>query len=211
MGEFGYSDCASRLTNPDRRRELRVSLDTLRTETDKQATFHMQVAQQIKNDLEGQTNQFLNKQLHHKKAYQSAIEKEFKTKQTHEGFVQKAREKYEGDCMKINSLTAQSTLQQGKELERIHLKLERLQQTVQGNERDFANFTRVLQDTVVRWEVDWKAFCDSCQDLEEERVEFMKDNMWAYANAVSTVCVADDEVSTVFQVITQRYQTLSLQ
>ncbi|THH29544.1 hypothetical protein EUX98_g4650 [Antrodiella citrinella] len=173
--------------------ELRVSMDIMRIETDKQATFHMQVAQQIKNDLEGQTNQFLNKQLHHKKTYQAAIEKEFKTKQTHEGFVQKAREKYEGDCMRINALTAQSTLQQGKELEKIHLKLDRLHQTVQGNERDFANFTRVLQDTVSRWEVDWKAFCDSCQDLEEERAEFMKDNMWAYANAVSTVCVADDE------------------
>lgn len=25
-------------------------------------------------------------------------------------------------------------------------------------------------------------------------MEFMKDNMWAYANAVSTVCVSDDEV-----------------
>lgn len=35
---------------------------------------------------------------------------------------------------------------------------------------------------------------DSCQDLEAERLEFMKDNMWAYANAVSTVCVSDDEV-----------------
>ncbi|TCD64781.1 hypothetical protein EIP91_003641 [Steccherinum ochraceum] len=173
--------------------ELRLCLDTIRLETDKQATFHMQVAQQIKNDLEGQTNQFLNRQLAHKRGPQAAIEKEFKTKQTHEGFVQKAREKYEGDCMRINSLTAQSTLQQGKELEKIHLKLERLQQTVQGNERDFANFTRVLSDTVARWEVDWKAYCDVCQDLEEDRHEFMKDNMWAYANAVSTVCVADDE------------------
>lgn len=154
----------------------------------------MQVAQQIKNDLEGQTNEFLNRQLNHKRTAQAAIEKEFKTKQTHEGFVQKAREKYEGDCMRINSLTAQSTLQQGKELEKIHVKLERLQQTVQGNERDFANFTRVLADTTARWEVDWKAFCDISQDLEEARVEFMKDNMWAYANSVSTVCVADDEV-----------------
>ena len=175
-------------------RELRVSLDTLRLETDKQATFHMQVAQQIKNDLEGQTGQFLNKQLHHKKTFQAPIEKAFKTKQAHEGLLQKAREKYEGDCMRINSLTAQATLQQGKELEKINVKLDRLHQAVQTDERDFLSFTRVFQDTSARWEVDWKAFCDSCQDLEEERVEFMKDNMWAYANAVSTVCVADDEV-----------------
>lgn len=38
-------------------------------------------------------------------------------------------------------------------------------------------------------------FCDLCQDEEEERIEFLKSNMWSYANEVSTVCVADDEVS----------------
>jgi hypothetical protein len=84
---------------------------------------------------------------------------------------------------------------QGKELEKIHTRLERAQQTVQANERDFANFAKNLQTTTAEWEQDWKVFCDSCQDQEEERLEFMKDTMWAYANAVSTVCVSDDEVS----------------
>ncbi|KAI0069934.1 hypothetical protein K474DRAFT_1713771 [Panus rudis PR-1116 ss-1] len=173
--------------------ELRNSLDTLRLETDKQAGFHAAVAQQIKTELEAPTNAFLSKQLHHKKTYQAAIEKEFKTKQTQEGYVNKAREKYEADCVRINSYTAQSTLMQGRDLDKIQLKLERAQQTVHANERDYHNFTRALRDTMAKWEMDWKAFCDSCQDLEEERVEFMKDNMWGYANIVSTVCVQDDE------------------
>ncbi|PCH36593.1 hypothetical protein WOLCODRAFT_140515 [Wolfiporia cocos MD-104 SS10] len=173
--------------------ELRASLDVLRQETEKQAGYHLLVAQQIRTDLEGQTAVFINKQQHHKKTYQAAIEKELKTKQTQESYVNKAREKYEADCVRINSYTAQSTLMQGKDLDKIQTKLERAQQTVQANERDFANFARALQETVQKWEQDWKSFCDSCQDLEEERLEFMKDNMWAYANAVSTVCVADDE------------------
>ncbi|EMD32962.1 hypothetical protein CERSUDRAFT_118390 [Gelatoporia subvermispora B] len=173
--------------------EMRASFEVLRQETEKQAAFHNQVAQQIKADLEGQTTAFLNKQQQHKKTFQAAIEKEFRTKQTQESYVNKAREKYETDCMRINALTAQATLMQGKDLEKNQIKLDRAQQTVQANERDFANFSRALQDTVQKWEQDWKMFCDSCQDLEEERLEFMKDNMWAYANAVSTVCVADDE------------------
>ncbi|KAH0828972.1 hypothetical protein J3R83DRAFT_2404 [Lanmaoa asiatica] len=173
--------------------ELRNSIDTFRLETDKQAGFHSQLAQQIRTDLEGQVGAFVTKQQHHKKVYQAAIEKEFKVKQSREQHTSKAREKYESDCLRINSYTAQSTLVQGKDLEKIHLKLERAQQTVQVNENDYAQFTRVLQETTQKWEQDWKAFCDTCQDLEEERVEFMKDNMWAYANAVSTVCVSDDE------------------
>ncbi|KDQ28851.1 hypothetical protein PLEOSDRAFT_1096412 [Pleurotus ostreatus PC15] len=172
--------------------ELRNSFDTVRLETDKQASSHLQLANQIR-ELEGQAATFLNKQVHHKKVYQTSIEKAFKAKQTQEAYVTKAREKYEADCLRINSFTAQSTLMQGKDLEKIRLKLERAQQTVQTNERDFANFAKALADTTHKWEQDWKVFCDMCQDLEDDRMEFSKDNMWAYANSISTVCVADDE------------------
>lgn len=174
--------------------DLRNSLDTLRLETDKQSNYHQTLSQQIRNDIEAQTNQFAARQAHFKKTCQAAIEKEYKAKQTHEGYVNRSREKYESDCLRINSYTAQSSLVQGKDLDKINFKLERAQQTVQANERDFQNFSRAYQDTVAKWDQDWKGFCDQCQDLEEERIEFMKDNMWAYANAVSTVCVSDDEV-----------------
>ncbi|KAJ6497376.1 SH3 domain-containing protein [Mycena sanguinolenta] len=184
---------AKQIMGRDEIGELRNSLDTIRSETERQAQFHLTLSQQVRGDLEAQTSAFYAKQQHHKKTYQNAIEKEFKAKQTQEGYVTKAREKYEGDCMRINSYTAQLGLVQGKDAERIHLKLDRAQLTVVQNERDFANFARALADTVAKWEQDWRMFCDSCQDLEEDRLEFTKDNMWAYANAVSTVCVSDDE------------------
>ena len=179
--------------------ELRNSLDTIRLETDKQAGFHTDLAEKIRTDLEAQCSAFLTRQSSFKRTIQATIEKEFKTKNTQESYVNKAREKYESDCVRINSYTAQSVLMQGKDLDRINAKLERTQQTVQANEKDFANFSRALQETVQKWEQDWKAFCDACQDMEDDRLEFMKDNMWGYANAVSTVCVADDEVGlTIF-------------
>ncbi|KAI0686281.1 hypothetical protein BC835DRAFT_1513491 [Cytidiella melzeri] len=173
--------------------ELRSSLDTLRTETEKQASYHLNLAQQVKNDIETSTTAYLNRQLHHKKSQQTAIEREFKLKQQQEAHVNRAREKYEADCMRINSYTAQATLMQGKELENIQAKLKRAQATVGANEQDFQKFTRILQETTGKWEHDWKAFCDSCQDMEEERMDFIKDTLWTYANAVSTVCVNDDE------------------
>lgn len=163
-------------------------------ETDRQASFHLDVSQQIRTELEAQAASFYARQMHHKKIHQSAIEKQFKAKQTQETYVNRAREKYEADCVRINSYTAQSSLVQGKDLEKVTLKLERAQQTVQANERDFANFAKALQDTTLKWEADWKSFADSCQDLEEYRLDFIKDNLWTYANAVSSVCVADDEV-----------------
>lgn len=155
------------------------------------------MADQIRKDLEDTAANFIAKQSNHKKSYMTVIEKQFKAKQTQEYYVNQAGEKYKSDCLRINSYTAQSSMMQGKELEKMHIKLERAQQTVQANEKDYQNFARNLEETVARWEQDWKAFCDGCQDLEEERLEFMKDNMWVYANAVSTVCVSDDEVGAV--------------
>lgn len=186
--------------------ELRNSLDTIRLETDKQAGYHANLAKQIHADLEAQCAAFLARQSHFKRTIQAGIEKEFKTKNTQESYVNKAREKYESDCVRINSYTAQSTLMQGRDLDRIHAKLERAQQTVQANEKDFENFSRALQATVQKWEGDWKAFCDACQDMEDERLEFMKDNMWAFANAVSTVCVADDESCEKIRVALEQFE-----
>lgn len=174
--------------------EAKVCLDALRLETDRQAGHHMTVANEIKTGLEPSLTAFLNRQIEHKRTRSSAIEKAFKTKQTREGYVNKAKEKYEADCLRINSYTAQATLSQGRDLEKIQQKLERARQTVQANERDFANFSRALQDTVAEWERDWKEYCDRCQDMEEDRLDFLRDHLWAYANAISTVCVNDDQV-----------------
>ena len=124
--------------------------------------------------------------------FQANVEKTFKSKQAH---AAKFKERYEQHCRRVNLYTAQQTLVQGKELERVIFKLNHAQSVFHINERDYANYTKVIADTVRKWEVEWKNFCDQCQDLEEERIAFMKDSVWAYTNAVSTVCVAEDDVS----------------
>ncbi|KAG8920792.1 hypothetical protein FRC02_000696, partial [Tulasnella sp. 418] len=173
--------------------DLRMALDNLRMETEKQSNAHLNFVQEMRREIETPVADFITKQNNHKKTFQVTIEKSFKSKQTQERYVEKAREKYETDCVHINSYTAQSTILQGKELEKISYKLDRANQTVEANARDYQNFARALSDTARRWEGEWKTYCDQCQDLEDERIEFIKDNVWAFANAVSTVCVADDE------------------
>jgi len=158
------------------------------------AQSHLELAHKIRNEHEARTAQFHDRQVEHRRTRQAALEKKFKQKQTQEAYVQKAREKYEADCVRINSYSQQSTFMTGKDLERINMKLTRARQTVQANEKDLANFTKGLVDLIPEWEGEWKTFCDSCQDLEEERIDIMKDVIWVYANDVSTICVTDDLV-----------------
>ena len=104
----------------------------------------------------------------------------------------KSREKYEQDCLKLNSYHANQALTQGKEAEKLQSKVERVRQTIGQNEQDFRQFVRVLEGTQAKWEQEWKVFCDAVQDEEEERLAATKDIIWSYANAVSQVCVEDD-------------------
>jgi len=171
---------------------LRVSLQTLKAETEKQAETHLELARQIRDELETPTAQFHAKLVNHRRLQQTVVEKKFKIKQTQEAYVMKAKEKYDADCVRINSYTQQAGYMVGKDLDRISMKLQRARQTVQANENDLANFTKTLLDILPEWEAEWKNFCDSCQDLEEERLDFMKDQLWGYANDISIICVADD-------------------
>ena len=142
------------------------------------------------------TAAFHGKQINHRRTIQAPLERKFREKQTRESFVKKSREKYESDCVRIRSYTQQITFMNGADLQKVQQKLARTQQTLQANEKDYAGYIKELMESLPAWEKEWKEFCDSCQDLEEERLDFMKDIIWAYANAISTVCVQDDEVQT---------------
>ncbi|KAJ8455579.1 hypothetical protein ONZ45_g18905 [Pleurotus djamor] len=182
--------------------EMRGCLDTLQQETDNQAGFHLALAQQIRNEIEVQAAAFSARQSVHKSTFQVPIEKRFKAKITQEAYVKKAQEKYENDLERITTYTTLLEQQRNepngtvKDAERLQQRLARAQQTVQANEKDYAGFAKALADILPRWEHEWKDYCDKCQDLEEERLDFMRENIWAYANAVSVLCVADDQVSS---------------
>lgn len=172
--------------------DLRNVLDTLKLETEKQAAAHIELATKIQSELGKSTTHLLSQQSDLRKNLQTPMEKRFKLKLMQESYVTKAREKYQSDCVRIDSYAKQIDVNPGKDVERLQAKLNRAKQTVQANEKDYAGFTEKLKDMSVAWESEWRQFCDESQTMEEQRMEFMKDTLWTYANLVSTVCVSDD-------------------
>ncbi|CAO1615528.1 unnamed protein product [Sympodiomycopsis kandeliae] len=171
----------------------KAALDVVRAELDMTARVHSDLSVMTRKDLEGSLADFQSKATSARKNSAASIEKLYKNKQAQANYVNKSREKYEQDCIKINGYTAQSSLVQGRDLDKVTNKLDKAQSTVATNDKDYQNFVRALKDTTLRWNSEWKAYLDQCQDLEEDRLEFIKSNLWNYANALSAVCVADDE------------------
>jgi len=195
--EAEYSKRLSKLARQnfgkDETGSMRAAIEVVRMEIDQISKTHADLSSLIKKDLEGQMAEYLAKVQNQRKASAAQIEKLYKQKQTQESYVNKSKDKYEQDCIKINGYTAQSSLVQGRDLEKVTTKLDKAQSTVSANDKDYQNFVRALKDTTHRWNSEWKTYLDQCQDIEEERLEFLKGNLWNYANAISAVCVADDE------------------
>jgi Fes/CIP4, and EFC/F-BAR homology domain len=171
---------------------LRASLDTARGETEAMGKQHALIAQQMKSECEEPLGAFAGGMKERRKIVQNGVERLLKTKQGQTAHVNKSRDKYEQDCLRIKGYLAQGHMVMGQEERKNKAKLEKTQINMASNSNEYESAVKVLEETTGRWNKEWKSACDKFQDLEEERLDFMKSSLWAFANVASTVCVTDD-------------------
>ncbi|KAI1823489.1 hypothetical protein F4861DRAFT_531547 [Xylaria intraflava] len=171
---------------------LKSSLDTVRGEVDSMAKQHASIAAQMKSELEEPLAAFAGGMKERRKIIQNTVEKILKVKiqQTHT--VNKTRDRYEQDCLRIKGYLAQGHMVMGQEERKNKAKLEKTQISLASTNAEYEAAVKALEDTTARWNREWKAAADKFQDLEEERLDFTKSSLWTFANLASTVCVSDD-------------------
>ncbi|KAF2145080.1 uncharacterized protein K452DRAFT_324848 [Aplosporella prunicola CBS 121167] len=171
---------------------LRMSLDVVRAEIESMGKAHQNIAAQMKSELEDQLAAFHGGMKERRKIVQTGIEKLLKIKMQQTSSVNKARDRYEQDCLKIKGYLAQGHMVMGHEERKNKAKLEKTQIQLSNTSQEYEQAVKILEETTGRWNREWKKACDSFQDLEEERIDFMKSSLWTFANIASTVCVSDD-------------------
>ncbi|KAJ5541337.1 hypothetical protein N7494_006413 [Penicillium frequentans] len=171
---------------------LRMSLDVVRGETEAIAKAHAAIAGQMKTELEEPLGAFASGLKERRKIIQNGIERLHKTKMQQTHVVNKARDRFEQNCLQIKGYLAQGHMVMGQEERKNKSRLEKTQIQMASNSQEYEAAVKVLEDTTGRWNKEWKAACDKFQDLEEERLDFTKSSLWTYANIASTVCVSDD-------------------
>ncbi|KAI9151672.1 Septation protein imp2 [Paramyrothecium foliicola] len=171
---------------------LKTSLDTVRGELEAMGKQHQSIAAQMKTELEEPLAAFAGGMKERRKIVQSTVEKLLKTKIQQTQQVNKTRDKYEQECLKIKGYLAQGHMVMGQEERRNKAKLEKTQISLATSNTEYENSIKALEDTTARWNREWKAAADKFQDLEEERLDFTKSSLWTFANIASTVCVSDD-------------------
>lgn len=186
-----------------------MSLDVVRTELEATGRSHQAIAGQMKQELEEPLAAMAGGLKERRKIIQTGIEKLLQTKNKQTNTVNKARDRYEQDCLKIKGYLAQGHMVMGQEERKNKAKLEKTQIQMSATSQEYEAAVKVLEETTGRWNREWKAACDvswslpdklvlstdriqKFQDLEEERLDFTKSSLWSFANIASTVCVSDD-------------------
>ncbi|KAI1169945.1 hypothetical protein F4777DRAFT_571211 [Nemania sp. FL0916] len=171
---------------------LKASLDTVRGELDSMAKQHANIAAQMKSELEEPLAAFAGGMKERRKIIQNTVEKLLKSKIQQTNSVNKTRDRYEQDCLRIKGYLAQGHMVMGQEERKNKAKLEKTQISLASSNAEYEQAVKALEDTTARWNREWKAAADKFQDLEEERLDFSKSSLWTFANLASTVCVSDD-------------------
>nr|XP_023900350.1 septation protein imp2-like [Quercus suber] len=171
---------------------LRMSLDVVRGEVESMGKEHGAVAGKLKSELEEPLAAFTGGMKERRKIVQTGIEKLLKSKTQQTITVNKARDRFEQDCLKIKGYLAQGHMVMGQEERKNKAKLEKTQIQMSANSSEYEVAVKILEETTGKWNREWKAACDKFQDLEEERLDYFKSSLWTFANIASTVCVSDD-------------------
>jgi len=139
---------------------LRMSLDVIRGEVESMGRAHQSVATQMKGELEEPLAAFAGGLKERRKIVQTGIEKLLKVKTQQTITVNKTRDRYEQDCLKIKGYLAQGHMVMGQEERKIKAKLEKTQIQLSTTSNEYEASVKILEETTGKWNRDWKAACD---------------------------------------------------
>lgn len=121
---------------------------------------HQNIAGQMKTELDEPLAAFAGGLKERRKIVQGGIEKLLKVKNQQTSTANKARDRYEQDCLKIKGYLAQGHMVMGQEERKNKAKLEKTQVQMSTNSQEYEGAIKVLEETTGRWNRDWKVACD---------------------------------------------------
>ena len=132
----------------------------MRGEVESMGKAHQGIAGQMKSELEEPLSAFSGGMKERRKIVQNGIEKLYKTKQQQNSMVNKSRDRYEQDCLKIKGYLAQGHMVMGQEERKNKAKMEKTQIQLASTSNEYESSVKILEETTGRWNREWKSACD---------------------------------------------------
>lgn len=178
--------------------DLGKSVSQLQKETEKISGVHEIAAKQFLS-LERELSDFITEQNNKRHVTEEAMRKLNQVKQQSYKHAISSKEKYIQRCReKDNSEDAfnnakQSVTVKTKELEKMEKHKEKSIESMEAADQAYKNSVDSLEQTRIEWEQEMEKTCNVFENLEEGRIEMVRDLLWRCTNIDSQACVDHDQ------------------
>ncbi|GFN81674.1 proline-serine-threonine phosphatase-interacting protein 2, partial [Plakobranchus ocellatus] len=216
--ESEYSKNLSNLARSFKEKEqigvLEATLNKLRRELEVMATAHTKAADFFSMQADV-VDKFKKDQSVNKRGVEDALSKAqtakfaqlAKTKQLERLYVRKCHEKEICEASLRDIYT--STTAQAKEIEKARVKATKAEEEAEKADNAYKGAVHVLEDCRVSWEHEMTAACNAIQQLDEERIIFLRQELWKAINADSQIALDIDESCEQVREILEKCDVIS--
>ncbi|RUS86832.1 hypothetical protein EGW08_005428 [Elysia chlorotica] len=199
--ESDYSKSLSNLAKIFKEQEeigvLEATLIKMRSELDVMATAHTRAADFF-NTQADLVEKFKKDQSVNKKGVEDTLSKAQnakisqlnKTKQLEKAYVRRCQERDSSEASLREIYT--STTAQAKDIDKARVKASKAEEEANKADDAYKSAVLVLEDSRVNWEREMVAACNVFQKLDEERITFLRQELWRAINADSQIALDID-------------------
>ncbi|KAI3643880.1 hypothetical protein MP228_010044 [Amoeboaphelidium protococcarum] len=179
-------------TNPYGISSLSNALESFKNEMEVHARNRTSLADELKAKCLKPLEAFTDQQRDVRKEQQAVVEKALKAKNSQHSILSKCEEKYRQRSAELEALQKQRNTATAKEADKLDQKISKAQLAARQAEQEYAQACDKMRDIHTTWIKDFFGACEEFQQLEEQRVDFLRGCLWTYSNAYSQVSVNDD-------------------
>lgn len=178
---------------------LRRSWDQLKTDTENIGKLHVGLAQKMMEELHHSLREFRDQQRDKRKRSEDTVKRSAAHKKTCFERNNRLKATYEGKCRDAdraeehyNRLQATPTTK-AKDIQSAQKSMEAKRATANAADQTYKESVKNLEEGRQLWEREMEILCTQFQELEEQRVAFLRHKMWTYCNLISQTTVHEDE------------------
>eukprot|EP00794_Sanderia_malayensis_P018171 gene18171-19985_t len=175
---------------------LRDSWDKVKAETEKIGMQHCDLARKL-DDADKTVKGFRDEQKNERAKIDEKMKRLQREKKSAFENVVKCKKQYEQRCKELDSATEMLesiSHYTPKEEEKLRNKKLKAKTAQENSDQQYQSAVKTADQCHAMWESEMEMCCEQFQSFEEERIRFLRNEMWLCSNFGSQLCVNVDQM-----------------